>query len=738
MLIDDVLQHRGRRRHRRKLTGGGKRTTIVTGHIARVPGHLGSSALSNEQTRAGKPMDLRNYETRSNGFELLSLKDLLEAREQYHVHLMRHPNVVATALGRYRIRKEDSWPSDAGPGDRHGTGPRTLENSEIRPYSWPAILVFVATWEEADQFSSSKDTKYDPDEMVPRTLYLPDGRRIPACVIEAPRQARTDTTAPDIRYPLNNIGGGFPVIAEVQGQTHVATIACLVSDGRRAYGLTNRHVTGDAGEVIYAKLGGKSTRIGVSSPRQLTRIAFTDLYPGWPGRDLLVNLDVGLIDIDDVDGWTAQVRDVGTIEPIADLSVSTVSLSLIGCCVRGSGAASGVMLGEIQALFYRYKSQSGLDYVADVFIGPRSTPSRARRHRKTQTTPGLVTHPGDSGTLWMLEPIASPEGTTPKYLPLAIQWGQNTLGSRGQPKPQSYVLASFFSRICSLLDVDTVRDWNLDQPDTWGAVGHFAIAARTQVALSTRFPTLVGLMEANRLIIGHDDDVILNSDFKGMGEAAFVPMADVPDFFWKHGKQGASRGGEGPNHFADMDQPRPDDGMTLLQLCESPENIHPDVWNRFYDSVTDMLTGDPVAMDHRGLLPFRVWQIFDEMVRLVKDGDVARFVCAAGVLTHYIGDACQPLHISYLHDGDPEQAVIHTVHHHNGINEEVRAPLGKGVHSAYEDEMVNAFRQDILTGLQKTRKAAANELIATGLDAARKTVALMQATFTAIPPVDIV
>ena len=256
-------------------------------------------------------MDLRAYQTRSNSFELLSLKDLLEAREQYHVHLMRHPNVVATALGRYRIRKGDSWPSDTGPGEHHGTGPRTLENSEVRPYSWPAILVFVEKWENPDQFSSSRDTKYDPDEMVPRTLYLADGRRIPVCVIEAPRQARTDASAPSIRYPLNNIGGGFPVIAEIQGQTRVATIACLVSDGHRTYGLTNRHVTGDAGEVIHAQLGGKIIRIGISSPRQLARIAFTDLYPGWPGRDLLVNLDVGLIDIDDLDGWTAQVRGSG-------------------------------------------------------------------------------------------------------------------------------------------------------------------------------------------------------------------------------------------------------------------------------------------------------------------------------------------------------------------------------------------------------------------------------------------
>lgn len=97
------------------------------------------------------------------------------------------------------------------------------------------------------------------------------------CVIVAPKQDRTDVGAPAIRYPLNNIGGGYPVIADVQGQLHAATIACLVSDGHKVYALTNRHVTGDMGEVVYSRLGGKQIRIGMSSGRQMTRLAFTDL-----------------------------------------------------------------------------------------------------------------------------------------------------------------------------------------------------------------------------------------------------------------------------------------------------------------------------------------------------------------------------------------------------------------------------------------------------------------------------
>ncbi len=91
-------------------------------------------------------------------------------------------------------------------------------------------------------------------------------------------------------------------------------------------------------------------------------------------------------------------------------------------------------------------------------------------------------------------------------------------------------------------------------------------------------------------------------------------MADVPELFWKYGKQGASRGAEGPNHFAAMDQKRPSDGEDLLTLCEHRANVDADTWNAFYNSVRDPVTGEEITQNHRGLLPFRVWQIFDDPV----------------------------------------------------------------------------------------------------------------------------
>jgi hypothetical protein len=680
-------------------------------------------------------MKLEDYRP-ANAFDQLTLRDLLDARDLYHVHLMQHPNVVATALGRYRIRKTDSWPNQKGLGKKHGTFPRTLENSEVRYYSWPAIMVFVSRWE------TPRELEANAGGLIPKTFYLPDGRRVPVCVIEAPKGDENEVKSIDIQYPLNNIGGGSLVIADLQGREYAATIACLVSDGHTVYALTNRHVTGSSGEVVYSRLGGKLGRIGSSSEKQLTRAPFSTIYPTWPGRDVYVNLDVGLIELDNLDQWTANIRNVGQMGKMVDLSVNNISLSLVGSHVRGTGAASGQMMGEIAALFYRYKTNGGFEYVADLFIGPRSN----GRSRKAAAQP-FATHPGDSGTLWLLEPIPKENNGKRKddkdpveYLPIAMQWGRNMLYSAGAARPQSYALATLLSRVCAELGVDPIRNWNLDQPDTWSAIGHFSVAARAQNGLSNRLPKLVKLMGNNALIISHDDATILEGDFVGMGEAAFVPMADVPDFYWKPGiaKQGFARPFEGPNHFADMDQPGPDGEKTLLDLCEDESFIDPEKWDEFYSAVVDLMENKPIEAKHRGLLPFRVWQIFDEMVEFARNNKMPKFVCAAGVLTHYIGDACQPLHISYLHDGDPLRKVEYTFKkgEHEGETEE--RPLGQGVHSAYEDTMISDHRKLVLDGLKATPKTKQSEMIGNGFEAAKRTIEMMGSTFNAIPPAALV
>jgi hypothetical protein len=302
----------------------------------------------------------------------------------------------------------------------------------------------------------------------------------------------------------------------------------------------------------------------------------------------------------------------------------------------------------------------------------------------------------------------------------------------------SFALATSLSTICNLLDLDLVRDWNLDQIPTWGAIGHFSIAF--SVAACVTNDTLQSLMSKNAELVSPSGDDIRNSEFKGMGTAEFVPLADVPDMLWKPrvAKQGFARAMEGPNHFADMDQPREDDGKTLLDLTHDESFLDPQKWNEFYSSVNDILSGEPIAAKHRGLLPFRVWQIFDEMVRFAAAGKAAQFLCAAGVLTHYIGDACQPLHISYLHDGDPEQPQIRTIHHQDGTVEEKIEPLGSGVHSAYEDGMVSAHRDEILDALKRSKKVKNSELVTNGFEAAKATIQMMRTVFERVPPREIV
>ncbi|MGO7265421.1 MULTISPECIES: zinc dependent phospholipase C family protein [Rhizobium] len=665
----------------------------------------------------------------ASSYAALSLRDLLDARDQYHIHLMRHPNVVATAIGYYRIRKGDSWPGEEK--EIKGTGERTLANSEVRAYSWPAVLVFVEKWVPPEAFGPSSIEK-----MVPPTLYLPDGRTVPVCVISAPKDAVSSADPVAVAFPINNIGSGHPVVVTVQGREHVATVACLVTDGHRVYGLTNRHVTGDDGNVVDSVLGGVRKRVGYASAKQITRLPFSDVYPGWPGRSTYVNLDVGLIDIDDLDDWTARLQDGTVAGQMVNLSSVDFPLALIGRNVRGCGAASGWMLGEISALFYRYKSRGGFEYVADFFIGPRT-------QEADEAGPALLTRAGDSATLWLLEPEKDVEGiddTSDERLfrPLAIQWGANRLYSGLDAPSQSYALATNLSLACDRLDLDFVRDWNLEQDNTWAAFGHFTIASRVARALSGAVPKLKKLMKNNASIISHPDDVLLSSEFKRMSEDAFVALADVPDFFWKHGKQGFTRYYEGPNHFADMDHPRPSDGKTLLDLCEDLDNVDPEIWNDFYNEIEDFLTHDDIDQKYRGLLPFRVWQIFDEMVRLAKEGKIAEFVCAAGVLTHYVADACQPLHISYLHDGDPRQPVTRVVHHRTGVVEDVSEPLGKGVHAAYEDKMISANRKAIIDALDAANEVKKSELIETGKAAADLTVKLMRQTFAELPPATIV
>lgn len=635
-------------------------------------------------------------------FSSLSIRDLLDAREAYHVHLTNRENVIATAIGLYRIRRSDSDATSPEHWEKRYKGDtRTLGNSIVTAWSWPCLLVFVDCWLSHEQMRQQ-----DPDEIVPRFLYLPDGRIIPTCVILAERQTNAPPPLQQLTFPDQLVGGGFPLVTENQGQQHIASIGCLVTNGDTVFALTNRHVTGEAGRQVFTLLRGERYPLGRAHRLQLGKQAFSEVYQGWPGSKSLVNLDAGLIELDDLGCWTAQVFGLGELGEPADLHPDTLSLDLIGCPVRAFGGASGALTGEVQALFYRYKSIGGFDYVSDLLIGPRLN------------GPPLKTRPGDSGTLWVFDPPPSEKGQPAaqidkgkrarRYRPLALQWGGHTfLGETGEANME-FALGTCLSTICRELDVEIIPDWNTGHSEYWGKTGHYKIAAKALELVTNA--KLKKLLLNNVATIAFNDAAIQSGELKRFDAEAFCPLADVPDLVWR-----ATRKKDEGNHFADMDQAGAGEfaGKTLLDLCKKPENVSLEVWNKFYDSLGIGFK--------RGALPFRVWQIYHHMVEFVRQHKVAEFICAGGILSHYVGDACQPLHVSFLHHGRPDH------------------PGEDMVHSVYETTMLDRFAADIIAGINQTLQSkTAPPDVKGGHAAASSVIELMRGTIKKLPPLTVI
>jgi hypothetical protein len=170
-------------------------------------------------------------------------------------------------------------------------------------------------------------------------------------------------------------------------------------------------------------------------------------------------------------------------------------------------------------------------------------------------------------------------------------------------------------------------------------------------------------------------------------------------------------------------------GETLDSLTPTVASLSAATWSAFYDSIH--WTGSS-----RGLLPFRVWQIYTKMVEFVQAQDVPRFVAAAGILGHYIGDASQPLHGSIYDDGDPwrkpDGSPSTTFLHHGHA-------FGNGVHTAYESTMLDVNRDTFQSQLVAALPAAHGMTTITGGQAAGfATIELMRRTRARINPRDIV
>jgi hypothetical protein len=575
----------------------------------------------------------------------LSVHDLLDAREAYHVYLSGLRNVVATAVGRYRIRRDDWYathaPDEPRPANlKKSGGPRTLANSILRPWSWPAVLVFVRDWHALDSLGANA---------VPPTLYLSDGRVVPTCVILATPDESLPPAPPGPSQVSALLGGGYSCLREAQGVQGLGTFGCLVRREGSYYALTNRHVAGDLEQEVKAFTHGEYHRVGTSAKIGVSRVLMSDAFPGWPGTSTYLTLDAGLVRIDDLGDWTAQAYGIGEIGEIFNATRQSVTLDLVGVPVRAFGGTSGVMEGEIQALFYRYKSQGGFDHASDVLIGPRST--------GRLSVP--FTAPGDSGTIWFYDPplgSAAPghasevehhapveRGKKARRLrPVAMQWSGERMRLE-DGTVSAYASASFLSTICDQLEVELVRDWSTGHDEYWGKIGHFSIGWK---ACNYVTGALKKLLDANQERLGFDDATISQGSEFRVGRDGFVPLADVPDYVWIASPR---RPSEPIQHFADIDIVDIDGGPSILERCfQDPSQISATAWQKYFDGFKEKGVGP-----EEGALPFRVWQLWEEMVRHLKAGDVLRFIAAGGVLAHYVGDASQPMHCSWLHHGMP-------------------------------------------------------------------------------------
>jgi hypothetical protein len=594
---------------------------------------------------------------------------------------------------------------------------RTLTESIVTDFSWPCVLVFVRRWESSESLATDAD-------MIPKFLFCENGSIIPTCVVVAPEAKPSPQNIDEskLNFPTNKMGGGFPVKINSQQQEHIATASCLVSDGHTYYLLTNRHVAGPEGQIVTSRLGGDEVTIGSTNGQSLAKMQFTELYPGWKGQDVQVNCDAGLIYLDDINEWKTDVLGIGTLGTLYDLNTQTMTLGLIAehgyenrivkdsICgnVIASSAVSGMIKGEVLALFYRYESMGGIEYVSDFLICGRNTTL-------------LNTHPGDSGSLWCLED--EDDDGNPSLRPLALHWGQHQfLGADKLKYP--FALATNLTNICRQLDVQVVRDWNLDEDYTWGKVGHYTVGFQAiQTVKNNNLKTFLTnntdrisftKENINATIDEKNNPQLVTDPTKG-----FCPLADVPDLVWKQppfnpqtnkGSKWGRAGMENPNHFADADF-RTANG-TLYDMCPTADKVTVDNWTAYYQAMDDAFRANNWAVNpayKRGLISFRVWQIFDYITAAAKQGNAAQFLFGAGVLAHYVGDGCQPLHGSYMADGDPadDKSITYTPprggsKHPAGVPYQKTVNAGNGVHSAYEDKMIDTYIGEIMQKLQET------------------------------------
>ncbi|MEI9992561.1 MAG: hypothetical protein WDM86_21325 [Rhizomicrobium sp.] len=406
---------------------------------------------------------------------------------------------------------------------------------------------------------------------------------------------------------------------------------------------------------------------------------------------------------------------MGEISQVWDLNVDSFSLDMIGCPVAAFGAVSGAMKGRIMGLFYRYKTVGGYEYVSDFAIGPRDA-----------ATP-VNNLPGNSGTLWFedvadlkADPSSPGEAPpvnaagAPRRRAFGLEWGGQELLAPGGRNSVQLALATCLSTICRELDVEVISDWMTGHTEYWGEWGHTKIGALACALIDDAYPALAALMKANGANIGLPDEELEKTWKKATApDGGPPPLADVADLVWRTTRFKSDES----NHFADMDKPGTD-GKTLLDMSVDKTGITPEAWNAYYAGIGEN--------DKRGALPFRVWQMYEGMVGFAKENppNILKFVTAGGLMAHYVGDACQPLHVSQYHHGRDL-----------GDKKQIK------VHSVYETTMIGLHGKELLPMIAAADPGAVAPVAGdppAGQDVAFAVTELMRRTVARLPPLTIV
>ena len=100
-------------------------------------------------------------------------------------------------------------------------------------------------------------------------------------------------------------------------------------------------------------------------------------------------------------------------------------------------------------------------------------------------------------------------------------------------------------------------------------------------------------------------------------------------------------------------------------------------------------------------------EFYLDIVDSAAAGDTTRFIARRWNLAHYLGDACQPLHVSYLHHGEPGAAKV--------------------LCTRFRDILLGKFRKNVVADLQaKADHIVVGELFHGGQRAAEYVMNLMK------------